>query len=158
MTRAIRNRRGMSLVELLIVLVVLALVLTLVSTAVLQHLDKARGVAATADARAVLIAGQAVLIEAFAYENAMTDRELAEGLSGAVDSILYPEQTRMSRRMNELLSGLVLGNEPGGGAAVAAFTVEGYQVKRLVYTAERGGRVYRVTVVPNEEAVIERVR
>ncbi len=156
--RAIRNKKGFSLVEMLIVLFIVALLLLWISFEVLQYLDRARGTVATAESRSVYITAQWVLAEYYGKDVGLNDRDRAEGLSGAVDNILYPVQTAMSRRMNELLApSIELGAEPVDGMAKAEFTVEGGQVTKLIYQAEYGGRLYQATVVPGEDAVIERI-
>ncbi len=152
------NKKGLGLVEMLIVLVIIAFLLLLISFAALPYIDKARGTAATAESRSVYITAQGVLAEYYGKDSGLNDDDRAEGLSGAVDNILYPVQTAMSLRMNELLApSITLGEEPGDGVSKAEFTVEGGQVTKLIYQAEYGGRLYQATVVPGEETAIERI-
>ncbi len=155
--RAIRGRKGLSLVELLIVLLLIAFALTLVSFAVLPMIDRARGATATAEARSVYITAQGVMLQ-YSGHDALSDRDLAEGLSGTVDNILYPEKTELSQRINELLApDIVLTDEPGDGKSKAEFTVENGVITKLIYQAENNGDIYQATIVPGEDAVIERV-
>jgi prepilin-type N-terminal cleavage/methylation domain-containing protein len=157
--RAFRGKRGFALVELLIVLVILAFLLLLVSLAVIRYIDKARGTAASVDARSVYIAAQGVLAMHYSTGNTLDDQDYAEGLSGMVDDILHPEQTAISKKMNEMLApGITLGAEPDDGVSKATFTVESGQITSLVYQAKTGGRTYQATITLGaEEAVIERI-
>ncbi|MDR1670007.1 MAG: prepilin-type N-terminal cleavage/methylation domain-containing protein, partial [Oscillospiraceae bacterium] len=59
--KPLRKHKGISLIETLIVLLILALVMTLISVAVIKYIGDAQKTAATANARTVYVTAQGVL-------------------------------------------------------------------------------------------------
>lgn len=153
--RVLQNRKGFSIVELLIVIVIVAFIALIVGNVTLGVIDDARGTALIAEARMVYTT--AILVSAEA--GTLRDADLARGISGAAnDDLFEPVQTELSRRMNELLApNVVLSDEPGDGIAKATFEVRNGAVVSLVYEAMYGSRRYAVTFTPGGEATAERV-
>lgn len=63
MDRLRKNKKGFTLVEIIVVLVILAILAVIAIPTMLGYVDEARGKALTAEARAVYVSAQAVVTE-----------------------------------------------------------------------------------------------
>lgn len=65
--RKLKNKKGFTLVELIVVLVILAILVALLIPALTGYIDKAREERLTSEARMVLMAAQTTVSEAYGY-------------------------------------------------------------------------------------------
>lgn len=140
-----RNRKGYSLIEILITLVLLALIIAAIAPAFLSKIDEARGNTLLAQARMVEIAAQAVITEQLPYDVSIEDLEL--GLTGAITNHSYPKQIELSKRINELLAPeVVLTEKPTSTTAKAMIKVTDNKVIKTVYETIIGKKQYTVVI------------
>lgn len=148
------SRKGYSLIELLAVLVILVLVVLLTLRAVYGEIDRARGSKLIAEARAVHVAAQAVMIESKAFAAQAGDDDYMHGLTGMVDDASRPVRTMLSQRMRELLEpDIVLAAEAGENIAKVVFEIKYGVIVSMTYETVTDGRYYIVTIAGGEAAV-----
>jgi type II secretory pathway pseudopilin PulG len=156
-----RSRRGITLVEIMITLVIMAVAVSLISIAVIGEIDKARGSVLMSEAHSVYLAAQTVMIEEKARGDlgfAVYDEDYSLGLSGIVNDASLSYQTRLSERMSSLLyPDIILGAAPTEEISSAAFDVKNGEIISITYDAIDNGRHYRITVYPDGEATVERI-
>lgn len=150
-----RNKKGYSLLELLVVLLMLALIIALVSIAVLSEINKARGSTLTSEARSTYIAAKTVLLETRAAEMGISDDYYMRGLSGVyVDNPAFPAESLLSGRMAALLSpDIILAGEPGYENPSVMFVIENGEIVNMSYRKFIGSRLYTVTIEGGETSV-----
>ena len=76
---ALKNKKGFTLVELIVVLLILAILAALLIPALTGYIDKAKGKTAVAEARAVVMAAQTLVDELYAANKATI--EIVSGAS-----------------------------------------------------------------------------
>ncbi|MEG1939745.1 MAG: prepilin-type N-terminal cleavage/methylation domain-containing protein [Eubacterium sp.] len=153
--KSLKNNKGFTLVELIVVLVILAILAAFTIPAMLGFVEDAKGKAAIAEAREVYIAVQAIATEA-----------------SVNDPKDFPLDEIMQEKLPELLAGdiNIVGNEIGAivydeepgikpskkiGIAVGKMdTSEIYSVKGIQYLDKTGK--YKITIKPGEIAQIEK--
>jgi type II secretory pathway pseudopilin PulG len=159
---AMRSREGITLIETLIVILVMAIAISIISLAVFGQIDRARGSALMGEARVVFSAGELIMLEE-RYRPAdssviIYDEDYEAGLSGTVDNASRPEQTRISRKIAERVApGIVLSAALTEDTSCAAFDIENGEIITLAYDTVDKGRHYRITVYPDGEATVERI-
>lgn len=150
------NRRGYSLLEILIVLVIIIIGTLLTAQAVLGRINEARGSTLVAEARLVNVAVQALFVENQAIGAEIYDTDYMSGLTGTVNDASRPEQTRLSQRMNALLApDVILSDTPGTDVAKATFTVQGGQLLSMTYEKFIGSRHFSVNIANGETTVTQ---
>ena len=146
--------KGFSLVELLTVGLLIALIATLISVAVIGEIDSARGSTLTSEARIAYIAATAVMLEFRGADIEVTDEEFMAGLTGTAGHTARPVEIRLSERMNAMLAhGVTLGEEPGEGVAAVSFVIEKGELAGMTYRSAVDGRYYAVTIANGETSV-----
>lgn len=114
--RALKEKKGFTLVELIVVLVILAILAALLIPALTGYIDKARKESIVAETRQVVMAAQTEISEAYGQgvksvswsaENTATDptlskiAELAEISKDNIDSITYDAAGKVTKVVYE---------------------------------------------------------
>jgi len=147
-----RNNKGFTLIEMLAVLVVLALIISLTTLALVGEINKARGNTLMSEARMVLYAAYTVILENTVAEQPVSDSEYRAGLTGFADDMLLGTQAKISARMQSLLEpDILLAEEPSEEAANVNFIVENGVIVSMDYRKMIGSVLYTVTIMDGGE-------
>lgn len=150
-----RSRKGYTLIEMIITLVLLALIIAAIAPVFLNKINEARGNTLLAQARLVSIAAQAVVTEQLPFDVSLEDLQL--GLSGAITNHSYPKQIELSKRMNQLLAPEVtLTEKPTTTTAKATIKIADDKVIKTVYETIIGKRHYTVTIENGESTITDK--
>lgn len=124
-----KNKKGFTLVEIIVVLVILAILAAAAIPTMLGFVEDAKGKTEIANARAALVAAQAIVTEDYIANNSTGDATM-------------PTTTKITDRTGAL--------DP----APTAITGEtsGSKIKKLVYTGK-----YKVTIVVGGTTTVEKV-
>ncbi len=142
-----RNTKGFSLTELLVVLAVIALLIMLIVPSLIDNIYKAQGTAQIAKARMVFTSAEATVLQSFTWQEHVTDKDYIMGLTGVVDDTAYPIATRISKRMVELNApDLTFSKEYGTGIATVEFVVKDSRIQSMTYKTIEFGKLFTVTL------------
>lgn len=163
-----KNRKGFTLVEIIVVLVILAILAAFTIPTMLGFVNDARGKAYIAEARTVYVAAQSTATE-FSATNALTDAQLQTALGSAVvlaNPAVVPNaaaggdaaakaSVQMRKYLGTDLGIVASGDQPATAptwtVSVGASGTSTAQVKTVAYT--KGG--YTVTISGNSATVVK---
>jgi len=146
-----RNRRGFSLIELLVVAVILALVIALTTLFLLEQVNRARGSMLMSEARVIYLTARTVMLENVVTTPPVTDEDYMKGLTGRIYGTIGI-QARLSDRMHALLApDVILSDEPGEEAVRVDFIVKDGVIVSMDFQKVIGRRLYTVTLADAED-------
>jgi len=150
-----KNRKGFTLVEIIVVLVILAILAAFTIPTMLGFVNDARGKAMIAEAREVYVAAQSTATE-FGATTAITDAQLSGALGSAVPSSPTADQTKARTQMLKYIGAdITIGTNAGQATWTvivgANDTARTAQVKTVVYTKDG----YTVTISGNSATVVK---
>jgi len=146
-----RNSKGFSLIELIVVAVILALVIALTSLFLVEQISRARGSTLMNEARVVYITAEIVMLENTATLQSVTDEDYMKGLTGRIYSAIGVE-ARLSARMRALLgSDIILSDKPGEEEVRVDFIVRDGVIVSMEFQKVIGSRLYTVTITDTED-------
>lgn len=156
-----KNQKGFSFIELLVVVLLVALIIAVTVPAFLKEIDKARGKTLLTEVNSVRYAAQSVATMELASLTDDLDRDLTLGLTGTKENdYAYPRQAEISAKMNALLApDIVLGEEPTNDVAKVSFKIKEGKILKLTYEKILNKKHYTV-VVENQNSTVtfEKVR
>ncbi|NZA38696.1 prepilin-type N-terminal cleavage/methylation domain-containing protein [Eubacterium callanderi] len=149
--KQLRNQKGFTLVELIVLLVILAILAAFTIPAMLGFVEDAKGKAAIADAREVYVAAQAIATES--DDNAFEEilKKLPYLLEGDID-IQETEITILDNDNSTLLETIGIKNYK---IAIQFTGDEEKVIKRIQYIDSTGN--YLVTITPGGSAEITKI-
>lgn len=146
-----KNRKGFTLVEIIVVLVILAILAAFTIPTMLGFVNEARGKALIAEARSVYLAAQATATEytGTGQTAALTNASLGSSAVGAATaptsgpSLTMKNYLKDDLTISQLVAGTALsGTVPGSGQSFWTVTLSGGKVTQVVYT--KNG--YQITI------------
>ena len=99
--RKMKNKKGFTLVELIVVLVILAILAALLIPSLTGYIDKAREERLTSEARMVLMAAQTTVSEAYGYGK-ITSAGAWDTSVTAADKAAYKDQINQLAELKDL--------------------------------------------------------
>ncbi len=142
-----RNQKGFSLTELLIVIAVLAFVILLLVPPIMENIYKAQGTVQVSKARVVFVSAESVMIYSQAWSVKITDEDYMLGLTGVVNDAANPSATMVSEKLVELNApDLTFSEKPQEDAATVSFTVKNGRIESMVYETISYGKLFTVTI------------
>lgn len=149
--KQLRNQKGFTLVELIVLLVILAILAAFTIPAMLGFVEDAKGKAAIADAREVYVAAQAIATES--DDNAFEEilKKLPYLLEGDID-IQETEITILDNDNSTLLETIGIKNYK---IAIQFTGDEEKVIKRIQYIDSTGN--YLVTITPGGSTEITKI-
>lgn len=137
-----RNKKGFTLVEIIVVLVILAILAAAAVPTMLGFVEDSRGKAEIANARAAYIACQSIATEEFASGATSTLPTTAT----AIKSATAADATKLDK---------MLGADMTGAKVKATIDANG-KVTEVAYT--NADAKYEVTIKPNETATVKKLK
>lgn len=150
MRKICKNKKGFTLIEIIVVLVILAILAAALIPSMIGFVNDARGKAIVAEARTVYIAGQSI-----ATELTTTNTGGADGKGVAVENDL--EGTVGLGKISALVNpDIKVGTAATADVGKADFVVsEAGIVTSLVYTKLVGAKTFTITITPPAAALVE---
>lgn len=139
-----RNKKGFTLVEIIVVLVILAVLAAAAVPTMLGFVEDSKGKAEIANARAAYIACQSIATEEFAsgmVQVAATGKTTATLIGGTIYTIANDQTTKLNKMLGADMT----------GAKITPTIADG-KVTTVVYLDPKGK--YEVTITPNEAATV----
>lgn len=146
------NKKGFTLVEIIVVLVILAILAAAAVPTMLGFVEDSKGKAEIANARAAYIASQSIATEEYAsgmVQAAATGKTLATLIGGNTYLIAATEGTASATNAPKLNK--MLGADMTGAKVTPTIDANG-KVTTVVYLDPKGK--YEVTIKPNETATV----
>jgi len=123
LSTALRNKKGFTLMEVIVVLIILAVLAAALIPTFLGFVNRANSSTAIAEARLGMTAAQAVLTDA-----------VGRGLSGTqLDTVLTNMATGLAANDDRTRFNEFLGDEVPAGSSFSAFTRDGNRINGLLY-------------------------
>lgn len=143
------NKKGFTLVEIIVVLVILAVLAAAAIPTMLGFVEEAKGKAEIANARAAYVAAQSIVTEEYA-SGKTGDKAVETKLLLAADG--HTIDKAGTKKIDTMLGADM-------DKAKVKVTVTDGKVTEMVYTspAKEGKSQYKVTIKPEENAVVEKV-
>lgn len=137
MRKICKNKKGFTLIEIIVVLVILAILAAALIPSMIGFVNDARGKALIAEARTVYIAGQAIL----------TEVTTTSGAAATNQDITYD-------MVNELVGPDIKTGTADGEGSIEFIITDGL-LKKLVYKKKVSGITYKITIEPPNAARID---
>ena len=102
MFKKLKDKKGFTLVELIVVLVILAILAALLIPALTGYIDKAREQSLISEGSMVLTAAQATVYEAYGTNDIEAVKSDAGAFTGAVKFGANADKTQLAKQINEL--------------------------------------------------------
>lgn len=103
MFKKLKNKKGFTLVELIVVLVILAILAALLVPALTGYIDKAREQSLISEGSMVLTAAQATVSEAYGTNDIVASKNATTGkFTGAVEFGKKVDKTQLANQINQL--------------------------------------------------------
>ena len=138
--KALKNKKGFTLVEVIVVLVIIAILAALLIPALTGYIDKANEEAAIAECRSAVMAAQTLLSEKYAASAAGATIVFAATADANNPTILFSEVTTLAELNEANIIGVTV-STPDSSTLTGGGTVTG-----LVYDNGK----YRVTYTKNK--------
>lgn len=142
-----KNKKGFTLIEIIVVLVILAILAAALIPSMIGFVNDARGKALVAEARTVFVAGQAIASELTATatgtgtNGVCVEADLEKDGYAAINKLTAPDIT-------------VAGAETAT-AGFPKFTINSGVVKILKYKKIAGGKTYTITLESGQGAKVD---
>lgn len=153
--KALKNKRGFTLIEMIVVLVILAILVAAMIPSMLGFVEDSRAKAMAAEARTAYVAAQAVSSEE--YASGTVDNDIVAGIQ-ANDSTLSDTASsnigaRIGAKMNAMLRpDITLGSATTTVARLSGVNVDDGRVTALTYSKLLGSKTVTITIKPGEAA------
>lgn len=151
---ALKNKKGFTLIEIIVVLVILAILAAATIPTMLGFVEDAKGKTLIAEARSCYLAGQTIATEE-AVGKSNTDGKIRNGLNAA--SAATPTDEIAKRLQAMLAPDITLGAAATDIVATAVYTVSGGEITKVVYTKKIDSKTFEISLEQGKAATVTKV-